>query len=48
MDDKMGHSDSEQASLQILNQDSLPLISNGEVEYLNFKRQGWHHLIFAN
>ena len=34
-DDKMGHSDSEQASLQVLTQDSLPLHSNGEVEYLN-------------
>ena len=34
-DDEMGHSDSEQASLQMLTQDSLPLNSNGEVEYLN-------------
>ena len=35
MDDEMGHSDSEQASLQMLTQDSLSLKSNGEVEYLN-------------
>ena len=34
-DNEMGHSDSEQASLQMLTQDSLPLNSNGEVEYLN-------------
>ena len=34
-DGEMGHSDSEQASLQMLTQDSLPLNSNGEVEYLN-------------
>ena len=35
MDDEMGHSDSEQASLQMLTQDGLPLNSNGEVEFLN-------------
>ena len=35
MDNEMGNSDSEQASLQMLTQDSLPLSSNGEVEYLN-------------
>ena len=35
MDDEMGHSDSGQASLQMLTQDSLPLNSNSEVEYLN-------------
>ena len=34
-DDEMGHSDSEQASLQMVAQDNLPLNSNGEVEYLN-------------
>ena len=34
-DDEMGHSDSEQASLQMLTQDSLPLSTIGEVEYLN-------------
>ena len=34
-DGEMGHSDWEQASLQMLTQDSLPLNSNGEVEYLN-------------
>ena len=34
-DDEMGHSDSEQASLQMLTQDNLSLNSNGEVEYLN-------------
>ena len=34
-DDEMGHSDSEQTSLQMLTQDNLPLNSNGEVEYLN-------------
>ena len=34
-DDEMGQSDSEQASLQMLAQDSLPLNPNGEVEYLN-------------
>ena len=34
-DDEMGHSDSEQASLQMLTQDSLPLNSNGDVEYSN-------------
>ena len=33
-DDEIGHSDSEQASLQMLTQDNLPLNSNGEVEYL--------------
>ena len=33
MDDEMGHSDSEKASLQILTQDSLSLNFNGEVEY---------------
>ena len=31
-DNEIGHSDSEQASLQMLTQDSLPLNSNGEVE----------------
>ena len=31
-DDKMGHTDSEEACLQMLIQDSLPLNSNGEVE----------------
>ena len=36
MDDEMGHSDSEQVSLQMLTQDSLPLNSNDEVEYLHF------------
>ena len=34
-DNEMGGSDSEQASLQMLTQDSLSLNSNGEVEYLN-------------
>ena len=35
-DDEMGHSDSEEASLQMLTQDNLPLNSNnGEVEYLS-------------
>ena len=34
-DDEMGQSDSEQASRQMLTQDSLPLNSNGEVEYLD-------------
>ena len=34
MDNEIGHSDSEQASLQMLTQDSLPLNSDGEVEYL--------------
>ena len=34
-DDEMGHSDSEQASLQMLTQENLPLNSNGEVEYLS-------------
>ena len=34
-DDEMGHSDSEQASLQMLTHDNLPLNPNGEVEYLN-------------
>ena len=34
-DDEMGHSDSEQASLQMLTQDNLLLNCNGEVKYLN-------------
>ena len=35
IDDEMGYSNSEQASLQMLTQDNLPLNSNGEVEYSN-------------
>ena len=34
-DDEMGHSDTEQASLQMLTHDNLLINSNGEVEYLN-------------
>ena len=34
-DDEMGHSDTEQASLQMLTHDHSPINSNGEVEYLN-------------
>ena len=44
-DDEMGHSVTEQASLEMMTHDNLPFNSNGEVEYLNCKRQGWHHLI---
>ena len=35
MDNEMGHSDSEQASLQMLTRGSLPPNSNGEVKCLN-------------
>ena len=35
MDDEMGHSDSEPASLQMLTQEDMPLNFEGEVEYLN-------------
>ena len=35
MDNEMSHSDSEQASWQMLTQDSLHLNFKGEVEYLN-------------
>ena len=35
MDDEMGHSNSEPASLQMLAQEDLPLNFDGEVEYLN-------------
>ena len=34
-DDEMGHSDIEQASLQMLTHDGLPFNANGEVECLN-------------
>ena len=34
-DDEMGHSNTEQASLQRLNHDSLPFNSKGEIECLN-------------
>ena len=34
-DDVMGHSDTEQTSLQMLAHDNLPLNCSGEVEYLN-------------
>ena len=34
-DDEMGHSDTEQAFLQILTHDNLPINSYGEVECLN-------------
>ena len=33
--DEIGHSDTEQASLQMLTHENLPLNSNGDVEYLN-------------
>ena len=38
MDDEMGHSDSETASLQMLTQEDIPLNFNGDVEYLNLKK----------
>ena len=34
-DDEMGHSDTEQTSLQMLTHDNLPINSTAEVEYLN-------------
>ena len=35
MDDEMDHSDSEPALIQKLTQEDLPIIFDGEVEYLN-------------
>ena len=35
MDEEMDHSDVEQASLQMLTQEHIPINSNGEIECLN-------------
>ena len=34
-DDELGHSDSDQVTLQLLVQEEMPLDFDGEVEYLN-------------